>query len=31
MIDMLLEPMTYDFMWRALVVVIAASVAGARS
>ena len=29
MIDFLLEPMAYDFMWRALVVVIAASVAGA--
>lgn len=29
MIDLLLEPMAYDFMWRALVVVIAASVAGA--
>lgn len=29
MIDFLLEPMAYDFMWRALVVVVAASVAGA--
>lgn len=29
MIDFLLEPMAYDFMWRALVVVIAASLAGA--
>lgn len=29
MIDFLLEPMAYDFMWRALLVVIAASVAGA--
>lgn len=29
MIDLLLEPMAYDFMWRALVVVISASVAGA--
>ncbi|MCD2263093.1 metal ABC transporter permease [Dietzia aurantiaca] len=29
MIDFLLEPMAYDFMWRALVVVVAASLAGA--
>lgn len=29
MIDLLLEPMAYDFMWRALVVVVAASIAGA--